>query len=33
MFYGNAKSIVAFARNLLANLMGFYKMTFIKVII
>ena len=29
MFYGNVQSKVAFVRNLLAILMGFYKMTFI----
>ena len=29
MFYGNAQSIVAFVRNLLENLMGFYRTTFI----
>ena len=29
MFYGNAQSIVAFMRNLLEILMGFYRMTFI----
>ena len=30
MFCGNAQSIVAFVRNLLAILMGFYRTTFIK---
>ena len=29
MFYRNAQSIVAFVRNLLEILMGFYRMTFI----
>ena len=29
MFYGNAQSIVAFVRNLLEILMGFYRTTFI----
>ena len=30
MFHGNAQSIVAFVRNLLKILMGFYRMTFIR---
>ena len=29
MFYGNAQSIVAFVKNLLEILMGFYRTTFI----
>ena len=29
MFHGNAQSIVAFIRNLLEILMGFYRMTLI----